>query len=142
MVQLHSLGVRGSLPRDIDSKAVDPVRAFLMLDVEAQLRRILKLAGEWGDGFEAEVEEATPPAAAKAKIDRAVASFKRSYATDRDDVDELHFGKQRVRPVALDSAGTLVGYSVELEIYRGFDADERLFFNVNGDYLGNEYVGE
>lgn len=130
-------------------EGVDPNTpdGFAMMSKEAQFDRLLELRGFWGDGTERDIAWNQINAGARPKIRRAIEDFKDDFERDHHGPDGVYFHDERATAIYLGESDSgraqgLVGYSVELGIDTGHEADRTLFFNRAGEHLGTQYTGE
>jgi hypothetical protein len=127
----------------------DTGAGILRMSKAAQLETVSRFyVGEGGgeEGFSKDVRPSDVARDASAKIKTALSKHEKDML--RDHGDETSVTPQTWQAIYReeDSRGRgkeLLGYAVEVGVYTGdHDVDEVLFFNIKGEHLGTEYIGE
>lgn len=150
---LTALQPHGLTLEELEGLRSATVGGFLAMSKEAQFERMKELKSEWLDeGYDKAIPARSIPAGARTAMESSLARTKqqilREHREDGEDVDDEVIRDPVFLPVHLaeDAKGRgrgLVGYLGILPIDAdGYQADETYYFNVKGQYLGNEYSGE
>ncbi|MBI2376987.1 MAG: hypothetical protein HYV07_23505 [Deltaproteobacteria bacterium] len=139
------LKAQGFTTEQLEGASADSAQGFMKLSKHAQLERLMELASEGSDeGVTKKLSlsslDMNTAGRVKAELKKIEKSLLREHGADA----ELDVSGKGLRGVYSTVEGKqLLGYRIEVPIYaQDHDQGRAYYFNLKGEKVGDEYIGE
>jgi hypothetical protein len=135
------LQTQGFTMKELEGADPSTAAGFAKLPLSAQLERLQELGAEGSeDGVSKKVKLSSLDMITQGKLKAGLAKVEKQIMAEHG--PDTTIGTAELRSIALKGS-SVVGFVFEVPIYANeHDVDEAHYFNLKGQHLGSEYVGE